>query len=208
MGRFFPHTHSPYPRRLHICSLFFTPICAPLQVFGGRSWSLTGMLKERGHKASAPWKSGVVGLGVGSHGGTRAKKKSYGNIHRYARRISLTFWKCIEKCYFQHQRSRHSRDLRDVERRRLRGRRQRRTFDAFLALEQPAVVQKVRGDVGAHATGARPPAERPATVSKTEGRAIVNQDEGFEGGFSSFLLCPPRLNKRYDSILLPGYSFG
>lgn len=43
----------------------------PAQVFGGRSWSLTGMLKDRGHKGS--WK--------GSSGNARMKKKSYGNIH-------------------------------------------------------------------------------------------------------------------------------
>ena len=41
------------------------------QVFGGRSWSLTGMLKDRGHKGS--WKGGA------NH--QRMKKKSYGNIH-------------------------------------------------------------------------------------------------------------------------------
>ncbi len=41
------------------------------QVFGGRSWSLTGMLKDRGHKGS--WK--------GTANPSRAKKKSYGNIH-------------------------------------------------------------------------------------------------------------------------------
>ena len=41
------------------------------QVFGGRSWSLTGMLKDRGHKGS--WK--------GASNPNRTKKKSYGNIH-------------------------------------------------------------------------------------------------------------------------------
>ena len=40
-------------------------------MFGGRSWSLTGMLKDRGHKGS--WK--------GASGPNRTKKKSYGNIH-------------------------------------------------------------------------------------------------------------------------------
>ena len=43
-----------------------------VQVFGGRSWSLSGMLKDRGHKGS--WKGG------GSNN-QRTKKKSYGNIH-------------------------------------------------------------------------------------------------------------------------------
>ena len=41
-----------------------------IQVFGGRSWSLTGMLKDRGNKGS--WK--------GSQN-PRLKKKSYGNIY-------------------------------------------------------------------------------------------------------------------------------
>ena len=40
-------------------------------MFGGRSWSLTGMLKDRGHKGS--WK--------GASNPNRTKKKSYGNIH-------------------------------------------------------------------------------------------------------------------------------
>ena len=40
------------------------------QVFGGRSWSLTGMLKDRGNKGS--WKGGQ---------NPRLKKKSYGNIY-------------------------------------------------------------------------------------------------------------------------------
>ena len=45
-----------------------------VQVFGGRSWSLSGMLKDRGHKGS--WKGGGH-----SNNHARAKKKSYGNIH-------------------------------------------------------------------------------------------------------------------------------
>eukprot|EP00095_Tigriopus_kingsejongensis_P008940 snap_masked-scaffold199_size265817-processed-gene-1.12 protein:Tk08940 transcript:snap_masked-scaffold199_size265817-processed-gene-1.12-mRNA-1 annotation:"1-phosphatidylinositol -bisphosphate phosphodiesterase epsilon-1-like" len=42
-----------------------------IKVFGGRSWSLSGMLKDRTHKGS--WK------GVANN--PRTKKKSYGNIH-------------------------------------------------------------------------------------------------------------------------------
>ncbi len=40
------------------------------QVFGGRSWSLTGMLKDRSNKGS--WKGAQ---------NPRLKKKSYGNIY-------------------------------------------------------------------------------------------------------------------------------
>ena len=49
----------------------YSYISVCFQVFGGRSWSLTGMLKDRGHKGS--WK--------GASNPHRTKKKSYGNIH-------------------------------------------------------------------------------------------------------------------------------